>query len=115
MLLTTNRSGSPRHVDSLPAVTIGLTIQWACHDYSTGQICDAAQVEAFMKTAITYFKSSGLVERWAWFGAFPDMARLAFVSLGHIEAELMSSNGNANGIMNLDGTINAVGKVYLSL
>lgn len=49
--------------------------QWACHDYNTGDICDAAEVEAFMKTAIAYFMSSGLVERWAWFGAFPDMAR----------------------------------------
>jgi hypothetical protein len=49
--------------------------QWACHDYSTGDICDASEVEAFMKTAIAYFRKSGLVERWAWFGAFPDMAR----------------------------------------
>ena len=27
-----------------------------------------------MKTAIGYFRESGLVERWAWFGAFPDLA-----------------------------------------
>jgi hypothetical protein len=29
--------------------------------------------------------------------------------------KLIGSNGNANGIMDLDGSINAVGKYYLSL
>jgi len=32
-----------------------------------------------------------------------------------MEVKLIGSNGNANGIMNLDGSINAVGKYYLSL
>jgi len=49
-------------------------IEWSCWDFSNGDICDKSEVEAFMKTAIEFFRSSGLVERWAWFGAFPDLA-----------------------------------------
>lgn len=68
-----------------------LNDQTACHDYSTGQVCTEDQVKAFMKTAIGWFEGEGssIVERWAWFGAFPDSA----------------SGGNTNGLENTDGTV----------
>lgn len=44
-----------------------------------------------MKTAIDWFKGDGsdIVHRWAYFGAFADMA----------------TNGNANGLENKDGSV----------
>ena len=48
-----------------------------------------AAVEQFMKTAIDWFESSGMVERWAWFGAF----------------ESEASGGNINGVENSDGSV----------
>jgi hypothetical protein len=75
--------------------------EWACRDYPSKTICNQAQVEAFMKTAIDWFRGdgAGIVERWAWFGAFPDQA----------------SQGNANGVEQADGSANAVGTYYVSL
>ena len=44
-----------------------------------------------MKTAVDWFKGDGadIVHRWAYFGAFADMA----------------SGGNANGLENKDGSV----------
>lgn len=55
-----------------------------------------------MKTSIDWFRSDEgkkMVQRWSWFGAFPDKA----------------SGGNANGILNPDGKANEVGLYYAGL
>jgi len=51
--------------------------EWACHDFPSKQDCTAAEAETFMKTIIEFFRGEGasMVTRWAWFGAFPDMAK----------------------------------------
>ncbi|WWD19725.1 hypothetical protein CI109_104189 [Kwoniella shandongensis] len=73
--------------------------EFACHDYSTGYDCTAAETESFMKTAVEWFQGDGkaIVERWAWFGAFPDIST------------------KSTGLENADGSLNALGKTYVSL
>ncbi|KAK4688160.1 hypothetical protein P7C73_g1967, partial [Tremellales sp. Uapishka_1] len=73
--------------------------EFACNDYSSGNVCTAPEVENFMKVTIGHMRSSGSVDRWSWFGAFPNEA----------------SGGDPNGIMNSDSTPNAVGTYYLGL
>ncbi|WWC91813.1 uncharacterized protein L201_006760 [Kwoniella dendrophila CBS 6074] len=72
----------------------------ACLDFSSGQKCTLQENKDFMKTAITWFKSTEgqkYIERWSWFGAFPDQYNSAW------------------GLENQDGTLNDLGKYYLSL
>ncbi|KAK4688157.1 hypothetical protein P7C73_g1968, partial [Tremellales sp. Uapishka_1] len=73
--------------------------EFACHDYDTGAVCTESEVKAFQKTAISAFRSSGHVERWAWFGAFTNEA----------------SGGDPNGIEGNDGSPNTAGDNYLAL
>jgi hypothetical protein len=75
-------------------------VQFACHDYGTGHICTPAEVESFIETFFTWADSAegkGMVERWSWFGAFPNHAP-----------------ANSNGILSPDGSANAMGKLYAS-
>ena len=75
-------------------------VQFACHDYGTGRVCTKSEVSDFMTTFFTWADSAegkGMLERWSWFGAFPNHAAT-----------------NANGILNPDGTANEMGKLYAS-
>lgn len=87
---TRNLSGSLRYVCASDATSC-TDRQTACHDYSANRICTEDQVKTFMKTAVDWFEGEGssMVERWAWFGAFPDSA----------------AGGNTNGLENTDGTV----------
>ncbi|WWC64504.1 uncharacterized protein I303_107114 [Kwoniella dejecticola CBS 10117] len=73
--------------------------EFDCQDFSTGEVCDAAKQEAFMDTAVAWFKGEGAayVERWAWFGALPKFSTMTY------------------GLENADGTLNDLGQHYLSL
>jgi len=74
-------------------------------DFVTGAICTLAEAETFQKTVVPFFRTSGYVERWAAFGAFPDMA----------SGKLGGAKANPNGLMNTDSTPNALGDLFVSL
>jgi hypothetical protein len=74
--------------------------EWACRDFGTGYICNAAEAKAFMKTSIDFFvgEGSAIVQRWSYFGAIAGMAP-----------------GDANGFLDGSGMANEMGKYYASL
>ena len=52
--------------------------EWACHEFPLNtHSCTKEEAEAFMTTAIEWFRGEGasIVTRWAWFGAFGDMTK----------------------------------------
>lgn len=64
-------------------------------------ICSKDETKAFMKTTVDFFRSaegSKMVERWSWFGAFPNHALT-----------------NSNGLEETDGSANDMGRYYASL
>lgn len=65
--------------------------EWACQDYSSGQICSAADAQTFMDTAISAFRNDPTtgVARWAYFGAFAGEA----------------AAGNGNALENASGGV----------
>jgi hypothetical protein len=74
--------------------------EWGCREFTTGYICNTDEVKAFMKTSVDWFEGAGseIVLRWAYFGAFRDMAAK-----------------DANGLLETNGKASAIGKYYASL
>ncbi|WVR00105.1 hypothetical protein IAU59_007247 [Kwoniella sp. CBS 9459] len=73
--------------------------EFDCQDFSRGYVCTPEESQYFMETAIAWFRGEGasIVERWAWFGAFPKFADKSY------------------GLLTADGAINPTGQHYLSL
>ncbi|OCF38037.1 hypothetical protein I316_00261 [Kwoniella heveanensis BCC8398] len=73
--------------------------EFDCQDFGRNYVCTAEESQYFMETAIAWFRGEGasIVERWAWFGAFPKFADQSF------------------GLLTADGAVNPTGQHYLSL
>ncbi|WVR09728.1 hypothetical protein IAU60_006804 [Kwoniella sp. DSM 27419] len=90
------------YIKSFPAQGKPIWVtEYACIDFGTTPmtVCNPEDALAFIETASEWFRGEGasIVQRWAWFGAFPESA------------------GQGFGLEEADGSLNSLGKKYLSL
>ncbi|RDX52523.1 hypothetical protein OH76DRAFT_1480632 [Lentinus brumalis] len=80
--------------NAFPGKPIWVT-EWACEDFNSGGKgpCSASAASSFMKTIQAFFDSQSYIERYAWFGVFPNTSPI----------DLVDSSGR----------INALGKQYI--